>query len=322
MTKKLEGRSNEYYTAFHKLVMNGVTYGQEKIILDTGDSESQQKWWLNKLLEDEIRLQFNNYVASRKQRVILLRGKSTGKPLVLPYTTRFDGNYRNKVKYALRGVHIIRGTLLTLTCALADFDNLIDATRALKQGWNRVRNQIKLRFGHLSYLMVTEFGGKNNAPHLHLVLDNIEFDEDDIGWLRKLWKKHVGTFINVKKIYNIGAANYVLKYLQKTFNHKGNVAKSGNAWCYWITNAKFYSISADLAPGGSKIDRFVSDILDEMELCDLICNYCSEENYEYIGVCYKYSVKDPPEKMTDAWLLKHGWFYNDELCYWESPDVF
>jgi hypothetical protein len=46
-----------------------------------------------------------------------------------------------------------------------------------------------------------------------------------------------------------------------------------------------------------------------------------EEKFEYIGVCWRDSIKDPPKKMTNKWLVAHGWFFETEYEYWISPDI-
>ncbi len=141
----------------------------------------ESDWWENKNLDAKLKSLFHHYIASRKDKVIVLRGVITKTPCIVPYTTRFDGNYREEVMERLGGVVIKSGTHLTLTCDLKRFSNLIDASQAVKRGWDRVRGAIK-----------------------------------------------------------------------KTFNKSGVVANNGNGWCYWLTNVKFYSCSANLIPETDK----------------------------------------------------------------------
>lgn len=136
--------------------------------------------------------------------------------------------------------------------------------------------------------------------------------------MQELWDKHVAEQIDVTPIYNVNAANYVLKYLQKTFDDSGKVRYDGNAWCYWVTNSKFYSISEDLEP----IEKVVEKIIDLLHGYDAVIRLVECESYEYIGVCRASSVKDPPEILSDEWLFSHGWDQDVVYGNWLSPDYY
>jgi len=44
--------------------------------------------------------------------------------------------------------------------------------------------------------------------------------------------------------------------------------------------------------------------------------YVPVEDYEYVGFCSSFHMKDPPNVLDDEWLLDHGWFkYVD---YWSG----
>lgn len=328
MTKILRHKSGEYYAAVHNIIynnsnLNSVTNEDSECRLDGWYSKSAESlWWEDKELIVTLKDLFDRYLTDRRDRRIILRSIQTNKPCILPYTTRFDGDYPRRVKKALRGVHTKKGTLLTLTTDPKRFSNVLDATRALNEGWHRIQSQMKRHFGHLSYLCVTEFSPKNNLPHLHIILSDVSFDKSDIKWLRKLWNKHVAYQIDVEPIRNVNATNYVLKYLEKSFEND-KVAVDGQGVWYWVTNTKFYSISEDLKPEPTE-NEIVSKVIADLGYMDEIELSIDGEEYEYIGVCYSESIKDPPKIMTDKWLLDNGWFHVVELgsCdYWESPDI-
>jgi hypothetical protein len=288
--------------------------------LDHWYSKSRElPWWKDTELEAKLKGLFAKYLTERRDRRIVLRGKESKRPLVTPYTTRFDGNYPKKVKIALRGVHI-KSTLLTLTCDPKRFENVVHATQELNVGWDRIRNQVKEHFGKLSYLCVTEFSQNHNLPHLHIILSDNTLHPCRIKWLRNLWDKHVAHQLNVEQIRNVGAVNYVLKYLNKTFDGDGNAIADGKGAFYWLTNTKFYSLSADLQPEPTD-EEIASGLIEELSKFDEIDIWINEEAYEYIGVCRAESSKAPPDVRDNKWLYAHHWDYNSEFEYWVSPDL-
>jgi len=166
--------------------------------------------------------------------------------------------------------------------------------------------------------MITEFSKKNDLPHLHVLIDRVRFKPSDIVWIQKLWAKHVGTIVNAKKIRNVGAKSYVLKYLQKTFDIKGDVIIQGNAWAYWITNTKFYSMLKGLKPADERmsLEELLPDIYLNLELESV----AEDKKYEYVGICSRSLLGEPPPtKLSDEWLLSNGWARNEIWGYWMSP---
>ena len=244
-----------------------------------------------------------------------MRGIESQRALAIPYTTRFDGNYANRVKYALRGVMIKSGTLLTLTGDPNKFTNIIQETRAEKVSWNRIRNQLKLRFGELDYLMVQEFGEKNDLPHLHILIDKVKLTEEDRQWIKSLWAPYVGIVVDTTEIEDVYAAGYVLKYLKKTFDKAGNPLLDGNGWAYWVTNTKFYSMSESLKPGEDELSL-------EEKIC-LVYLYLvigEGERYEYLGSCnYSDFNGKVPDFFTDEWLDAHNWYLDPFWGVWRPP---
>ena len=115
---------------------------------------------------------FRQYLNRCKGKVILIRGTESYFGYIVPYSTRFDGDYRLRVRKALRGVHISKGTLLTLTTDPKRFNDIDETTRALKKGWNRLLVSLKSRFGAVSYLTTLEFGKDHNIPHMHIIIKN------------------------------------------------------------------------------------------------------------------------------------------------------
>jgi hypothetical protein len=236
----------------------------------------------------------------------------------MPYTTRFDGNYGTETQKKLRRIKIKFGSFLTLTVAARKFDNIHEATEALKKGWNRIHRSMNRRFGNLSYLSVLEFGGENDMPHLHILIDRIHFNKEDIVWLRKLWQKSVGTFINVRQIRDLNAGKYALKYLEKTFAEGGSALLDGNAWAYWITNSKFYSMSHDVKEMTFNNAEMIWDVIlaAETHYNDLMRSL-EPRQFEYIGIACLSDLGDPPPKiLTDKWLLEKGWMYSEEHECW------
>lgn len=282
-------------------------------------------------MKEELRLYFEMYLEyAAEQRVIIREidrdpdthlpypmGKGKGKAHYLPYTTRFDGNYAVKLQKKLRKLKFKYGTLLTLTVDPKRFKNIHEATEALKKGWNRVHRSLNRRFGNLTYLSVLEFGTENDMPHLHILIEKIHFSREGISWLRNLWEKSVGTFINVRQIRDQNAGNYVLKYLQKTFTEDGTSIAEGNAWCYWITNSKFYSTSVDVKERMLTMDEIRDDVLAAWLHYDIVTGLLEPPQFEYIGIV-PLSVlgSSPPKILTDQWLTEKGWLYSEEHECW------
>ena len=105
---------------------------------------------------------------------------------------------------------------------------------------------------------------------------------DGVGRNRSIGKVQLYVIFSLLLLcnnFNVNAANYVLKYLQKTFDDSGKVRYDGNAWCYWATNSKFYSISEDLEP----IEKVVEKIIDLLHGYDAVIRLIECESYEYIG---------------------------------------
>ena len=294
--------------------------GVPLFLLDPWYSKSQQsgKWWENRDWKGYVRDEFVSYRGNKKDKIICLRGIETQRALALPYTTRFDGNYANRVKYSLRGVMIESGTLLTLTGDPKKFDNIIQMARAEKVSWNRIRNQLKLRFGELDYLMVQEFGAKNDLPHLHILIKNVELTEKDRQWVKSLWVPYVGMVVDTTEIENVYAAGYVLKYLKKTFDEAGNPILDGNGWAYWVTNTKFYSISDSLKPKEDELSLEEKVALVYLYL--IIDGTYKEEHYEFLGCChYSDFGGNAPEFFTDEWLDAHNWYLDPFWGVWRPP---
>ena len=120
---------------------------------------------------------FRQYLNRCKGKVILIRGTESYFGYIVPYSTRFDGDYRLRVRKALRGVHISKGTLLTLTTDPKRFNDIDETTRALKKGWNRLLVSFKTRFGAVSYLTTLEFGKEHNIPHMHIIIKKSNFQK-------------------------------------------------------------------------------------------------------------------------------------------------
>ena len=169
-----------------------------------------------------------------------------------------------------------------------------------------------------------EFGAKNDMPHLHVLIDRIHFNKEDIEWTRKLWQKHVGKMINVRQIRDAHASSYVLKYLQKTFDKDGTPIYEGNAWCYWITNSNFYSVSLDIQKQMiSPLDRLIDEFNIEMwgPYADVIAEVESSR-FEYIGtVPLSVLGSSPPDVLSDQWLYESGFLYSDIYDCWYYAGV-
>lgn len=309
-------RSEEYQTAY-KIASHPEDILGRKDRLDPLYSKTQQswKWWENREWKGYVRDEFIAYLNARKDQVICLRGIESQRALALPYTTRFDGNYANRVKYALRGVMIKSGTLLTLTGDPKKFTNIIQMARAEKVSWNRIRNQIKLRFGKLDYLMVQEFGAKNDLPHLHVLIKDIVLTDEDERWIKSLWAPYVAVEVDTSEIEDVYAAGYVLKYLKKTFDKAGNPILDGNGWAYFVTNTKFYSISESLKPADDELS-----FEEKVALVYLYLLIGDGERYEYLGCCHHSSFNGAdPEFFTDEWLTAHNWYRDPIWDVWRPP---
>lgn len=335
-TKKSRERCEIYRTAYAHMIRGGPPYGRLSGILDTNSSKTQQppenkEWWKNTTLKEELRLYFEMYLEyAAEQRVIVREierdpdtrlpyptGKGRGKAHYLPYSTRFDGTYGTKTQKKLRKIKFKYGSFLTLTVAARNFNNIHEATEALKKGWNRVHRSMNRRFGNLSYLSVLEFGSKNDMPHLHILIEKIHFSKEGIAWFRKLWQKDVGTFIKVRQIRDLNAGNYVLKYLEKTFAEDGTAILDGNAWAYWITNSKFYSTSLDVKERMLSNAEIRDEVLAAWLDYDIITGLLEPPRFEYIGTVSLSVLGDPPPTiLTDKWLLEKGWLYSEDHECW------
>jgi len=95
-------------------------------------TKESSKWWTNPILKDKIRFYFLEYLESTKDKLIILRETKTNSGVYVPYTTRFDGNYANIVKWALWNVYIDYGVMFTLTADPKRYKNILGATTRLR----------------------------------------------------------------------------------------------------------------------------------------------------------------------------------------------
>jgi len=269
-------------------------------------------------LKEDLRYYFHEYQDYVADQTVILRDVETKKGYYFPYTTRFDGNYANRVRAKLRQVKFDFGVLVTLTVDPKRFNNIDEAVKGLKKGWNRVHPQLNRRFGKITYLAILEFGKLNDMPHLHIFIERVRFNAGDEAWLQNLWDKHVAEQIDVTKIRNTQASGYVLKYLQKTFDNKGAAIIDGNAWAYWITTSNFYSVSQDLRERMvSTMEQAYNLIREEMYCYNDVVALTERSLYEYIGTVESSLLGAPrPDFVTNQWLYESGFLYSDVHECW------
>jgi len=180
-------------------------------------------------LKEELRYYFHEYQEYVAEQIVILRDVETKKCYYFPYTTRFDGNYANRVRAKLRHVKFDFGVLVTLTVDPKRFDNL-----------------------------------------------------------------------------------------QKTFDNKGAAIIDGNAWCYWITNSNFYSVSHDLRERMlSTMEQAYNLIREEMCLYDDVVALVERSLYEYVGTIESSLLGSPwPDFVTDQWLYETSFLYSDVHECW------
>jgi len=179
---------------------------------------------LNITFEDIITKEYSAYIASLKEKVVVLRSKDDPSLafIVRPYqTSRYSPSGQKKLSKTIRkrfnGVE--SGVFLTLTfdpkrtsltSAWANLSSLIKRTMKFLKTYAQREAKSKGLKVNIQYIWVIEVQ-KNGYPHVHVFYPSIK-RLLDVNQIQQIWG--VG-FVFIKKLEGVRVGDYMSKYLAK-----------------------------------------------------------------------------------------------------------
>lgn len=227
--------------------------GRHALYYEANDIVRTGRFSWHKMLDwvDDIIKIFESYVDDVKDKVILLENAfGSGEYLALPYFTRANRQYINKVSRRLSPLKKVKqGVFMTLTTDPKLFCSLYDAHKSMMKNFHKLISFLNEKHKHeLQYVMVPEFT-KSNIIHLHVVFLGIDYLIDQQELSEKWMKYGQGKIVDVRYFgqnhNRQGALHYIMKYIEKGWQ-KNNGMNSAHLSLLWSMNARGYSTSKNL----------------------------------------------------------------------------
>jgi len=183
--------------------------------------------------EDEVLKCANDYLEDIDNKVIVLQHKEVERIKVLPYRTRFDPDYGDKVlakinqlKIALNRLNA-RSTFLTLTFDPKALTSLYDYKLVFGRNLSKLMLNIRRKYGYRYSITVLELQ-KNGNLHAHILLIGVPYIP--LKWLKKQLKALGFGSEHIKELRGsaMDAIGYGLKYFKKALVNDSLVYNDGS----------------------------------------------------------------------------------------------
>lgn len=322
ITKPIRRRNSLYTEAVYHAKHPHSELDNVKSIIQTPE------WWaLNgwKTIDKEY---FNRYLDFCSDKVGLLRGEKSKRPVKIEIDNRFSKKKSREIRARILRVNFKRASRLSLTIDPKRYKNINEATKALEAAWNVLLVNLKKRYGRVSFVRSLHFSKEHDIPHLYVLIDRIKITGEDRKWIFGLWMKLMGAFsvsntvqddvnerslVEVNNLQDAVSIRKAFFYMVKPLN--GDGLGCGNGWCYWVTNARFYSMSDDVRDvGKSERDWEMEAIIIMHKLLTV-----TDEGYVWLGIWYRKDLEPLPVVLSDEWLEEHGCVYDEKWGRWLSP---
>lgn len=241
----LESKKPTVKSTVHKR-RHGSYYEANNIVRSGRLSWHTESDWV-----DDIMQKFESYLDDVEDKVIILENAfGSGEYLALPYFTRANRQYINKVSRSLRSLKKVKqGVLMTLTTDPKLFCSLDEAHKSMMKNFHKLIAFLNTKHKHeLQYVRVPEFT-KSNIIHLHVAFLGIDYLIDQQELSEKWMEYGQGRIVDVRYFGQShsrdGAFGYIMKYIEKGWQ-KHNGKNPAHLALLWSMNARGYSTSKDL----------------------------------------------------------------------------
>jgi len=183
--------------------------------------------------EDELVKCASDYLADIDNKVIVLQHKEAEIIKVLPYRTRFDPDYNDRVLSMLEQIQLAlsmvkcRSTFLTLTFDPKRLTSLYDYKHVFGTNLSRLMLNIKRKYGYRYSITVLELQ-KNGNLHAHILLIGVPFIP--LRWLKNQLKAQGFGSEHIKELKGsaMDAIGYALKYFRKALISEAPIYNDGS----------------------------------------------------------------------------------------------
>jgi len=183
--------------------------------------------------EDELVRCASDYLADIDNKVIVLQHKEAEIIKVLPYRTRFDPDYNDRVLSMLEQIQLAlsmvkcRSTFLTLTFDPKALTSLYDYKLVFGRNLSKLMLNIRRKYGYRYSITVLELQ-KNGNLHAHILLIGVPFIP--LKWLKKQLKALGFGNEHIKELKGsaMDAIGYGLKYFKKALVNDALVYNDGS----------------------------------------------------------------------------------------------
>ena len=183
--------------------------------------------------EDELVKCASDYLADIDNKVIVLQHKEAEIIKVLPYRTRFDPDYNDRVLSVLEQIQLAlsmvncRSTFLTITFDPKALTSLYDYKIVFGRNLSKLMLNIRRKYGYRYSITVLELQ-KNGNLHAHILLIGVPFIP--LKWLKKQLKALGFGSEHIKALQGNGlsALGYALKYFRKALVSEALIYNDGS----------------------------------------------------------------------------------------------